>query len=118
MNEGDLDRHQIMKDAIFWVALAYSACGWLRESAEASLRGFWVDDFLPENATDTKRGVDVEGTAWIGNGSRDLHPYRFIVAIPQKMLRRRRDRFSIEHVVLDEARRTLQVEIADEKRAV
>jgi hypothetical protein len=86
-----------MKDALFWTKLAYSACGWLRDSEDASLRRFWIDDFLPESATDTKRGVDVEGTAWVGDGPRgDQHPYRFIVSVPQKMLHRRPDSFSIE----------------------
>ena len=103
-----------MKDALFWTKLAYSACGWLRDSEDASLRRFWIDDFLPEGATDTKRGVDVEGTAWVGDGPRDQQAYRFIVSVPQKMLHRRRDTFSIESFVLDEKQHTLQVDIGNE----
>ncbi|MFO1485715.1 MAG: hypothetical protein U1F71_20300 [Verrucomicrobiaceae bacterium] len=103
-----------MKDALFWTQLAFTACGWLRESEDASLRRFWIDDFLPESATDTKRGLDVEGTAWVGDGPRDQHPYRFVVSIPQKMLHRRRDSFSIERFDLDEERHNLQVEIGHE----
>jgi hypothetical protein len=102
-----------MKDALFWTKLAYSACGWLRDSEEASLRRFWIDDFLPESATDTKRGIDVKGTAWVGDGPRDQQAYRFIVSLPQKMLRRRRDTFSIESFVLDEKQHTLQVDIGN-----
>jgi len=71
---------------------------------------------MPESATDTKRGLDVGGTAWVGDGPRLQHPYRFIVSIPQKMLHRRRDSFSIERLVLDEAQQTLQMEIANEKQ--
>jgi hypothetical protein len=107
-----------MKDALFWTKLAYSACGWLRDSEDASLRRFWIDDFLPESATDTKRGVDVEGTAWVGDGPRDQYPYSFIVSVPQKMLHRRSDSFLIERFVLDEVQHTLQMEISNEKYVV
>ena len=104
-----------MKDAFFWTKLAYSACGWLQESEDASLRQFWIDDFLPEAVTDTKRGVEVQGTAWVGDFQRRMDPYRFNVSVPQKMLHRRRDSFLIEQIVLDEKHRTLWVEIATEK---
>jgi hypothetical protein len=100
-----------MKDPLFWTRFAYTACGWLRGADDESLRRFWIDDFMAESATDTKRGVDVEGTAWVGDGPRVQHPYRFIVSIPQKMLHRRRDSFSIERFVLDQAQQTLQMEI-------
>jgi hypothetical protein len=79
-------RHEIIKDALFWTKFAYSVCGWLGEAEDVLLRRFWIDDFLPESATDTKRGVDVEGKAWVGDGPRDQQAYRFIVSIPQKML--------------------------------
>jgi len=108
------NRHQIMKDPLFWTRLAFTSCGLLRESADKSLRGLWIDDFLPESATDTKHGVDVEGTAWVGDGSRAMHPYRFVVSVPQKMLHHRRDSFSIERFDLDEEQHTLQVEIGHE----
>ena len=108
------DRHQIMKDPLFWTRLAFTFCGLLRESADTSRRGLWIDDFLPESATDTKQGVDVEGTAWVGNGSLAMHPYRFVVSVPQKILSRRREGFSIERFDLDEERHTLQVEIGYE----
>jgi hypothetical protein len=104
-----------MKDATFWTRLAFTACGWLREADDESLRRLWVDDFIPESATDTKQGVDVQGTAWVGDGPRVQHPYRFIVSVPQKMLHHRRDSFSIDRFILDEAHLTLQIEIADEK---
>jgi hypothetical protein len=106
------NRHQIMKDPIFWTRLAYTACGWLREADDKSLRRLWIDDFIPESATDTKNGVDIEGTAWVGDGPRVQHPYRFTVSIPQKMLHRRRDSFSIDRLILDETQQTLRVEIA------
>jgi hypothetical protein len=109
------NRHQILKDAIFWTRLAFTACGWLREAGDESLHGFWVDDFIPEGVTDTKQGVDVQGTAWIGDGPRIQHPYRLIVSVPQKMLHRRRDSFWIDHFILDEANQTLQIEIGHEK---
>lgn len=110
MNETS-DRHQIMRDTLFWTRLAFTACGLLREADDKSLRRFWIDDFLPESATDTKHGVNVEGTAWVGDGPRAMHPYRFVVSIPQKMLHRRRDCFLVDHFALDEEQHTLQVEI-------
>lgn len=113
MNENS-DRHQIMNDPDFWMRLAFTFCGLLRESADKSLRGLWIDDFLPESVTDTKRGVDVEGTAWVGYGPRLMHPYRFIVSIPQKVLCRRRESFVIERFEIDEERHTLQAEIGHE----
>ncbi len=101
-----------MKEPLFWTQLAFMSCGLLRESAEKSLRGLWIDDFMPESAANTKRGVDVEGTAWVGDGSRAMHPYRFVVSIPQKMVHHRRDHFSIERFDLDEEQHTLQIEVA------
>jgi hypothetical protein len=115
MNEGS-NRHQVMSDSLFWWRLAIGAGGWLEGSGDSSLRRFWIDDFLPESATDTKLGVDIEGTAWVGEGSRVQHPYRFVVSIPQKMLHRRERGFSIEHLVLDEAQRILQIQIVSERQ--
>ena len=71
---------------------------------------------MPESATDTKRGVDVEGTAWIGDGSQVQHSYRFIVSVPQKILHRREQSFSIEEFRLDEAQQTLQIQITSRRQ--
>ena len=108
------ERYQIMRNPLFWTQLAYTSCGLLRESANKSLRRLWIDDFLPESATDTKHGVDVDGIAWVGGGSGAMHAYRFVVSVPQMMLRRRQDQFSIERFELDEKRQTLQMEIRHE----
>jgi hypothetical protein len=105
------NRHEILNDPLFWTRLASHACGWLRGSEDKSLRRFWIDDFLPESATDTKRGVDVTGTAWIGEGPRAMHPFRFIVSVPQNMLHRNRDHFAIEQLMIDDGQRTLQIQI-------
>ena len=103
-----------MREASFWTHLAYAACGLLQNAADKSLRRFWIDDFMPESATDTKRGVDVEGTVWIGDGPRAMHSYRFAASIPQRMLHRRQDGFLIEHFDLDSERRTLRIKITPE----
>jgi len=42
-------------------------------------------------------------------------PLSFYPSVPQKMLHRRRENFSIERFDLDPTQRTLQVEIAYEK---
>jgi len=114
MNETS-HRHEIMQDQRFWTKLAFTACALLREGEDQTLRGLWVDDFKPEHVADTKHGVDIEGTAWIGDGPQAMHPYRFILSVPQKILHRRRDRFSFEIFVLDQDQHTLQVSIGNEK---
>src|SRR5688500_15561847 len=91
-------RHEIMHDALFWTSLAFCACGSLRNSEDKMLRGLWIDDLIPTDIKDTKDGVEVEGTAWISA----VVPYRFVASVPQRMLHRRRERFSIEHLVIDE----------------
>ena len=70
---------------------------------------------MPERATDTKHGVDVEGTAWIGDGPRAMDSYRFVVSVPQKMLHDWQGNPSIERFTLDEAKCTLQMEVARER---
>jgi len=105
-----------MNDSLFWTRLAFIACGWLRGADEPSFRRFWIDDFSPEKAANTKRGVDIEGTAWIGDGPRVQHPYCFVASIPQKMLYHRGQDFFIEQLVLDELKQTLQVRISHGKQ--
>jgi hypothetical protein len=106
------DRHQIMDDRTFWLRLEYDAGGWLADKIRG---GLWIDGFMPEFITDTKRGVDIEGVAWVANGGREQYPYRFPVSVPQKMLHRRRDNFSIEELNLDESRKILQIRIVNER---
>ena len=108
------DRHQIIYDKEFWTRLEYDVSRWLGGSDDKTLRRFWIDGFLPESATDTKRGADVEGMAWVGIGGSEQYQYRFVVSVPQKMLHRR-ETFSIERLSLDEAQQTLQIEVTNEK---
>ena len=109
------DRHQVLKDPLFWTRLAYASSGLLRESPDKSQRRFWVDDFMPESATDTKQGVNIEGMAWVVEGSQTMLPYRFLVSIPQRMLGYRRDNFLIERFELNEEHHTLRVEIGQQR---
>ena len=112
------DRHQILDDKEFWTRLEFDASHWLEGSDDKELRCFWIDGFLPEMVVNTKRGADVEGTAWVGEGGRMQHSYRFIVSVPQQLLHLRRQTFSIELLILDEAQQTLQIEVARKKQAV
>jgi hypothetical protein len=106
------DRHQILRDEEFWTRLEYDASRWLASSDEKTLRRFWIDGFLPEKVTNTKRGVDVEGIAWVcASSGAQGGRYRFIVSVPQKMLHRRIQTYVIEQVVIGEAEETLHVEI-------
>ena len=103
------ERHQILDDRRFWTDLEYAASQWLENSDDASLRRFWIDGFLPNAATNTKAGIDVEGTAWVGTEGRRQDQYRFVASLPQNMLHRERPGFVIERLSLDEARQTLQL---------
>jgi hypothetical protein len=108
------DREDILEDKEFWTRLEYVASAWLQNSEDNSLRRYWVDGFLPETVTNTKRGVDVEGQAWVGEGARNQHTYRFVVSVPQKMLHCRRGSFSIEQLALDEANESLNLVVTGE----
>ena len=79
------------------------------------LKHFWIDGFLPETSTNTKYGVDVEGMAWVVDRQKQA-PYRFIVSVPQKMLYRRRQVFSIQQIELDQAKQILHIEVAPQKK--
>lgn len=100
---GDLvsDRHQVLMDAQFWLELEFKLSGWFTSSGDRSLSGFWCDGFLPQFATDTKSGVDVSGSAWIGNGPREQSKWSFVVSIPQRMLTRRRNDVVVKAVEVD-----------------
>ena len=104
------DRHQILKDIDFWVRLECAVAARLNESDDPILRYCWIDGFLPVSILDTKRGVDIHGTAWLGLGTQQYR-YHFIVSIPQRMLHRRGQEFDIEDLTLDQSRQTLQLTV-------
>ncbi len=104
-----------MSDQEFWTRLEFDASHRLESSEDKTLRRFWIDGFLPESITDTKHGADVEGMAWVGIGGREQCPYRFVVSVPQKMLHRGRQTFSIEQLSLNEAEQTIQIQVVSEK---
>ncbi|MFN0055800.1 MAG: hypothetical protein ACKV0T_26955 [Planctomycetales bacterium] len=105
------DRHQVLTDAHFWSELEYSACRWLRASTDPRLKYFWVDGFVPETIRDTRRGVDVEGFAWVVDGQVQ-HRYRSVVSLPQKLLRGTRQDFVIDQMIFDWRQRVLEVVVS------
>lgn len=105
-------RHQILDDREFWVRLEYDATRWMSQSKDQVLRRFWIDGFVPVTTYNTKRGLDVEGVAWVYGDSRSPGgSFRFIVSIPQKLLYRRIQNYAIEQIAVDEAEETLHVVI-------
>ena len=109
------DRHQILDDQEFWTRLEYGASQWLQSSSEKDLRRYWVDGFVPTNAINTKRGLDVEGVAWVmGAGKCEYH---FIASVPQKLLHGKRQSFEIESLTLDEDQHSLEVVVTCQKAA-
>jgi hypothetical protein len=103
------ERAKILDNRDFWLRLEFDACRWIDRSSEANLRPFWIDGFLPDDFTNTKRGADIQGLAWVGKGPRAQYRYRFNASVPQKILSRPEPVISIESLVIDEAERTLQV---------
>ena len=103
-----LNRHQLLGKRDFWNTLAYMACVCLQDSDDPLLRRFWIDDFMPERAINTKSGVEFEGVAWVGK-ARGQAEYRFTASIPQKLLHRWKQGFVIDQILLDETQRTLQL---------
>jgi len=105
------NRHQILEDRDFWARLEYDATRWVAAAPDPALRRFWIDGFIPDAATNTQRGLDVEGVVWIGEGSQQ-RGWRFVASVPQKLLHRYRQIFAIESLSLDAERQCLDVVIA------
>ncbi|HEY1051669.1 MAG TPA: GNAT family N-acetyltransferase [Prosthecobacter sp.] len=102
-----------MHDTLFWLRLEYHVGAWLNDNVR---QGYWNDGFRPEGIKDTRHGVEVEGITWVCFGSEVLPPFRFVVSIPQKMLRRGRERFVIEDVLFNEAGRDIRIAVACEAK--
>jgi hypothetical protein len=77
---------------------------------------FWIDGFLPATVANTKHGVDVEGTVWVGDGPRAQYQFYFVVSVPQTLLHRNRQGFSIGNLLLDIAQQMLQIEVVTDKQ--
>jgi len=107
------DRHQILDDQEFWNQLEYDASRWLGTSSDRSRRRYWVDGFVPTNAINTKRGLNVEGVAWVMGGGKC--EYRSIVSVPQKLLHGNRQSLEIQSLSLDEDQHLLEVVVARRK---
>jgi hypothetical protein len=107
-----IKRDEILTDREFWLQLEFVASGWFRTCDDHARRGYWIDGFLPQVARNTKFGVEAEGTAWVVDGAGHQTEYQFIADLPQKLLHRRAPDFVIEALSLDEAHRTLRIELA------
>jgi hypothetical protein len=101
------DRHEVLKDSQFWLALEYGMSGWFRTCGDESLGGYWCDGFIPASANNTRDGIEVSGVAWVVDGRGVQHKCSFKAAIPQRMLSRRRDQVEIGDLTLDMNRKVL-----------
>lgn len=110
------DRTEILRDQDFWIRVEHTASEWLASAAETKLRRFWIDGFIPQAAKNTKRGLDVEGRAWVGEGPQMQYQYVFIASVPQKLLHKQVRRFCIENLFLDEAEKSLRMLLAGTER--
>jgi hypothetical protein len=110
------DRHEILKDAQFWLMLEYGMCGWFRDCGDKSLGGFWCDGFIPESAQDTREGIEVSGIAWIGKERGAQDKFSFIASIPQRMLGGRRAGAAIGDLTIDFDLRELRLSVIPASR--
>ncbi len=96
------NRRAILDDRDFWDRLEFVASGMMANSPNRALRRFWNDGVIPESATNTRRGLDVEGIVWVGvGGAREQQSFRFVASIPQNMLQKHARDFEIESLTLD-----------------
>lgn len=103
------DRHEILSDADFWSRLEFELSGWFRTSGDSGLRGYWCDGFIPRSAHNTKGGVEVKGAAWIEEGHKSHGQFAFSLAVPQRLLFRRRNSAVLAVMVVDVQHRKLQL---------
>jgi hypothetical protein len=106
------DRQQILNDREFWSRLEYAASHRLEHSHDIELRRFWIDGFIPEIASNTKYGVDIQGVVWVGMGARIQQEYRFVASLPQKLLHRKSPTFDIQEIALDNEEQFVHLVIA------
>ncbi len=103
------DRHQILSDVDFWSRLEFELSGWFRTCGDRALRGYWCDGFIPRSAHNTKDGVEVRGAAWIEEGHKWHGQYAFSLAVPQRLLFRRRNSAVLVVMEVDVQHRKLQL---------
>jgi len=102
-----------MQDKTFWTRLEYEASALLRSSTDCELRRFWLDGFIPEAFAKTRRGLDVKGATWVGEGPRLQHQYSFVVSVPRCQLNRQAEDIKIESLSFDHKQRLLTIVIAN-----
>ena len=105
------DRHEVLSDNQFWLALEYAMSGWFRTCGDRALSGYWCDGFVPESANNTRDGIEVSGIAWVVDGRSAQHKCSFTAAIPQRMLSRRREQVKIRDLTLDMNRKVLSFSV-------
>jgi|HubBroStandDraft_3_1064219.scaffolds.fasta_scaffold477457_2 hypothetical protein len=106
-----VDINQLLVDQQFWTRVEYAASRLLQNSEDKGIRRYWIDGFIPESGKTTRRGTNVEGIAWVGEGGRKQNPYRFVALLSQKMLLTREKNFQIEECKLDEGLQILSLVI-------
>lgn len=106
------DRHEILQDKDFWLMLELGLSRWFPACGDKSLAGFWCDGFIPENARDTRDGIEVSGTAWVAEGQKAQHKCTFTASIPQRMLSKRRGDVTFNELTLDIARKDLRFAVS------
>ena len=111
------DRHEVLKDSLFWLKLEYGMSGWFRTCGNNSLGGYWCDGFSPVSVRNTRDGIEVSGTAWVVDGRGSQDKYSFTAAIPQLLLGGRRANVVIGDLTLDLNRKDLRFSVVPEGKS-
>lgn len=104
-----------MDDMDFWLMLEYDMSGRFYKSLEKEMRKYWIDGFTPQFIDNTKTGVEVRGDIWVAERSNAQIKYRFLARVPQKLLHRKIRDFNCEIVVLNVARKYVELNIETRK---
>ncbi len=83
-------RNQILEDKDFWLRLEYGMT--LQAEKKEKIPRYWIDGFIPESSTNTRKGIEIEGKVWIFEGQKPSS-CRFLAIIPQKLLNKKISEF-------------------------
>lgn len=101
-------RSEILKDSDFWLRLEFGMS--LQPEKNEKIPRYWIDGFIPEHTSNTKKGINVEGRVCIVDGMNPEY-FTFEASIPQKLLHKRINEFEYEVTLFSPEEKQLTFEI-------
>ncbi len=109
-----------MDESTFWSALEFRVCREFAGLRDGRRRGLWCDGFMPAVYLVADDPPRIEGEAWIGDGDRNMMPWKFTLFLPTPLRSRDEIDWSMllpaenvtRWIAIDESRRLLQFEPA------